>query len=51
MQQTVTGTLSSIADQVQQAHLQPPAVIVFGKVVNLSKHLQWFHGSQELDNP
>jgi uroporphyrinogen III methyltransferase / synthase len=39
MQQTITGTLSTIADQVQQAHLQPPAVIVVGKVVNLSHHL------------
>ncbi len=45
MQQTITGTLSTIAEQVQQAQLQSPAVIVIGKVVNLSQHLQWFHGA------
>ncbi len=35
-QQTVIGVLSTIAKQVQQSHLQSPAVIVVGKVVNLA---------------
>jgi len=42
MQETVIGTLGTIADQVQQAHLQSPAVIVVREVVNLRQRLQWF---------
>lgn len=41
-QQTVIGMLNTIAEQVRQAHLQPPAVIVIGRVVNLASLLQWF---------
>ncbi|GAC1430466.1 MAG: hypothetical protein PVS3B3_02430 [Ktedonobacteraceae bacterium] len=41
-QQTVVGVLSTIAEQVRQAHLQAPAVIVVGEVVNLASVLQWF---------
>jgi uroporphyrinogen III methyltransferase / synthase len=45
IQETVIGTLGTIADQVQQAHLQSPAVIVVGEVVNLRQRLQWFEAS------
>ncbi len=41
-QQMVIGVLSTIAEQVRQAHLQAPAVIVVGEVVNLASILQWF---------
>jgi uroporphyrinogen III methyltransferase/synthase len=42
MQQTLTGTLADIAEKVQQAGLESPAVIVIGEVVKLSQALQWF---------
>jgi uroporphyrinogen III methyltransferase/synthase len=42
MQQSVIGTLETIAEQVQQARLQPPALIIIGDVVRLSERLRWF---------
>jgi uroporphyrin-III C-methyltransferase len=39
-QQSVIGTLDNIAERA--AHLESPAVIVLGKVVELSGTLQWF---------
>jgi siroheme synthase len=44
-QQTVTGTLSTIADDSDHARLRPPAVIVIGEVVKLRERLQWFENS------
>jgi uroporphyrin-III C-methyltransferase len=41
-QQTVTGTLSAIADRVEQSKLRTPAVIVIGEVVRLRERLDWF---------
>jgi uroporphyrin-III C-methyltransferase len=41
-QQTVTGTLNAIADQVAQTRLGAPAVIVVGEVVRLRERLDWF---------
>lgn len=41
-QQTVTGTLSTIQDQVKAAGLKPPAIIVVGHVVSLRKTMKWF---------
>jgi len=41
-QQTVTGTLSTIADEVARAGLRAPAVIVVGAVVRLRERLNWF---------
>jgi uroporphyrinogen III methyltransferase/synthase len=41
-QQTVAGTLESIADRVRQAGLKPPAIIVVGEVVGLRDTLNWF---------
>jgi uroporphyrinogen III methyltransferase/synthase len=41
-QMTATGTLATIAQQVKDAGIDPPGVIVVGDVVNLRKHLKWF---------
>jgi uroporphyrinogen III methyltransferase/synthase len=41
-QETITGTLESIADDVAQAGLRAPAVIVVGEVVRLRERLNWF---------
>ncbi len=41
-QQTVTGTLETVADLVDAARLRPPATIVIGDVVRLRPQLQWF---------
>jgi uroporphyrin-III C-methyltransferase len=39
-QESVIGTLENIVERA--AHLESPAVIVLGKVVELSERLQWF---------
>lgn len=44
-QQTVCGTLDSIADAAEQAEMHAPAVIVIGEVVKLRERLQWFEGA------
>ena len=41
-QQTVIGTLASIADTVERTGLRAPAVIVIGEVVRLRERLSWF---------
>jgi uroporphyrinogen III methyltransferase/synthase len=41
-QETVVGTLGTIADTVRAAGVQPPAVAVFGEVVGLRRSLEWF---------
>lgn len=41
-QQTVTGTLATIADVVESTGFQAPAVAVFGEVVTLRDSLNWF---------
>lgn len=41
-QQTVVGTLKTIADDVKRESLRAPAVIVVGEVVRLRESLQWF---------
>jgi len=43
-QQTVVGTLRSIAEDVGRAGLKPPAIIVVGEVVRLRERLNWFEG-------
>ena len=43
-QQTVTGTLRTIKDEVERAALRAPAVIVVGEVVSLRGRLNWFEG-------
>jgi len=41
-QQTVTGTLSTIVEEVKKAGLKSPAIIVVGHVVSLRDELSWF---------
>jgi uroporphyrinogen III methyltransferase/synthase len=41
-QQTVVGTLNTIAEEVAQAGLKAPAIIVVGQVVQLRQTLEWF---------
>ncbi|HEV8369713.1 MAG TPA: uroporphyrinogen-III C-methyltransferase [Pyrinomonadaceae bacterium] len=40
-QQTVVGTLESIADDVEAAGIRPPGVIVIGEVVRLRERVKW----------
>lgn len=44
-QKTLTATLATLADVVEQAQLRPPALIVIGNVVALRETLQWFQES------
>lgn len=41
-QQTVVGTLDTIADRVAEAGIAPPAITVIGEVVTLREKLAWF---------
>jgi uroporphyrinogen III methyltransferase/synthase len=41
-QQTITGTLDSIAQVAEEAGIKPPAIIVVGEVAGLRQHLNWF---------
>ena len=41
-QETVTGTLETIADRIEQAQLKPPATVIIGEVVALHDRLNWF---------
>jgi uroporphyrinogen III methyltransferase/synthase len=41
-QETLTGTLATIADEIDQAHLKPPATVIIGEVVGLHQKLSWF---------
>ncbi len=41
-QQTVTGTLETIVEQVKKAKLKSPAIIIIGHVVSLRDELAWF---------
>ncbi|HVA38358.1 MAG TPA: uroporphyrinogen-III C-methyltransferase [Candidatus Dormibacteraeota bacterium] len=41
-QRTVTGTLATIADDVERERLEAPAVVVIGSVVELRGRLRWF---------
>ena len=43
-QQTVTGTLRTIKDEVDRAGVRAPAVVVVGEVVSLRGRLNWFEG-------
>ena len=46
-QMTVLGTLDTIADQVAQAGLETPMLIIVGEVARLSEALNWFKRQQE----
>jgi uroporphyrinogen III methyltransferase/synthase len=41
-QESVEGTLATLADQVEQSKLMAPAIIVVGEVVKLRSELNWF---------
>jgi uroporphyrinogen III methyltransferase / synthase len=41
-QETVTGTLATIADRIEEADLKPPATVIIGEVVGLHDQLDWF---------
>lgn len=41
-QQTITGTLADLAQKVADAGLQPPAITIVGRVVQLRQSLNWF---------
>ncbi len=41
-QQTVTGTLETIVEKVNEAGLKSPAIIIIGHVVTLRDELAWF---------
>jgi uroporphyrinogen III methyltransferase/synthase len=43
-QQTVTGTLLTIAERVKRAGIKSPAMIVVGEVVNLRQQIAWAEG-------
>jgi len=41
-QETLTGTLETIVDQVREVGFQSPAIIIVGEVVTLREKLSWF---------
>jgi uroporphyrinogen III methyltransferase/synthase len=41
-QETIAGTLATIADKIDQAQLKPPATVIVGEVVGLHQKLSWF---------
>jgi len=50
-QSVITGTLRSIAAQVEAAALQSPALIIIGRVVTLHRQLAWFGESTQAPDP
>ena len=46
-QETVTGTLSSIALEAERVAMRAPALIIVGEVVRLRERLNWFEQSIE----
>jgi uroporphyrinogen III methyltransferase/synthase len=44
-QESISGTLATIADLVEKQGFKPPAVMVVGPVVNLRAELNWFEKS------
>ena len=41
-QQTITGSLQTIADEAESARMRPPGLIIIGEVVRLRERLKWF---------
>src|SRR4051795_1654823 len=41
-QETLSGTLANIAEQVEKVGFSPPAIAIFGEVVSLRETLGWF---------
>jgi len=40
-QKMITGTVSNIAQKVKRSKIEPPSIIILGKVVSLSKTIGW----------
>jgi len=40
-QKMITGTVSNIAQKVKRSKIEPPSIIIIGKVVSLSKTIGW----------
>ena len=40
-QKMITGTISNIAQKVKRSKIEPPSIIIIGKVVSLSKTIGW----------
>ena len=47
-QRQVTGTLTDIATRAAEAEIRSPAIVVIGRVVNLSATLAWFAPQESL---
>ncbi len=41
-QQTIRGTLGTLADQIEAADLKPPATVIIGEVVRLHEKFAWY---------
>jgi len=37
----IIGTVSNIAQKVKRSKIEPPSIIIIGKVVSLSKTIGW----------
>jgi uroporphyrin-III C-methyltransferase/precorrin-2 dehydrogenase/sirohydrochlorin ferrochelatase len=48
-QRVLTGTLDSFADEVKQAGVKPPTLIIVGEVVTLRDRLKWFEPQPDAD--
>lgn len=48
VQKTVTGTLDTIVEMVQQEKVENPSMIVIGEVVKVREKIQWFGKEQYL---
>ncbi len=46
-QKTVTGTLQTIADDMERAKIAPPALIIIGSVNDLRNELDWLANDAE----
>jgi len=42
-QRVILGTIATLADQVQQAQVQSPALLIVGEVTRLHEQLRWFN--------
>jgi len=49
-QRIVTGTLQTLPDLAETAHLTPPTLIIVGQVVKLHQNLAWFEPASEAEN-